>query len=234
MQENRLTAVCEKGNIQIIPYADNVIQFIYTPIGGDGEIISPMWGIEARPDSNVHVSFDKDNLETYFGISGIRTVLHENGSVSFNDASGRELLTLLDYSLESAVVLGESTYHIRAEFSASEDERYFGLGQHQDGKLNLGKREQILWHDYSHKGGEIVAVPFMVTNKRYGIVFDNPSRMKVTPGIEGHTAWQAEVGEEISFFLITGKETNDIYKGFRLLTGVTPPSAQKRFGIYPV
>ena len=230
MQENRLTAVCEKGNIQIIPYADNVIQFIYTPIGGDREIISPMWGIEARPDSNVHVSFDKDNFETYFGISGIRTVLHENGAVSFNDASGRELLTLLDYSLEPAVVLGESTYHIRAEFSASEDERYFGLGQHQDGKLNLGKREQILWHDYSHKGGEIVAVPFMVTNKRYGVVFDNPSRMKVTPGIEGHTAWQAEVGEEISFFLITGKETNDIYKGFRLLTGVTPLPPRKGLG----
>ena len=79
-----------------------------------------------------------------------------------------------------------------------------------------------MWHDYSHKGGEIVAVPFMVTNKGYGILFDNPSRMRVTPGVEGRTSWQAEVGEEISFFLITGEQADDIYKGFRLLTGITP------------
>ena len=60
--------------------------------------------------------------------------------------------------------------NIRVVFSASEDEKYFGLGQHQDGSLDLGGREQILWHDYSHKGGEIVAVPFLVTNKKYGII----------------------------------------------------------------
>ncbi|MCI8975954.1 MAG: DUF5110 domain-containing protein [Lachnospiraceae bacterium] len=240
IQENSLMAVCKKGSIYLTPYADNIIHFRYNPSGNNEETTkagkncgyksSVMWGIEAQPDSNIHYDFSKNNSQISYSISCIRAVFNENKSISFINKSDKEMLALIDYFMEPAVVLGENTYHIHAEFSASEDEKFFGLGQHQDGKLNLGGREQIMWHDYSHKDGEIVAVPFMVTNKGYGILFDNPSRMRVTPGVEGRTSWQAEVGEEISFFLITGEQADDIYKGFRLLTGITPLPPRKGLG----
>ncbi|MCM1134478.1 MAG: DUF5110 domain-containing protein [Clostridium sp.] len=239
MEENRLTAVCNQGVIRLIPYADNVLHFIYSPsFNSKAENLQEtckfkeldMWGIEARPDLGISSSCSDDSSGTYFSIPGLKAVLSEDTAITFMDASGKELVKLLDYALEPAVILGESTYHIQADFSASENEKYFGLGQHQDGMLNLGGREQILWHDYSHKGGEIVAVPFLITNRGYGIVFDNPSRIKVFPGMDGHTLWQAEVGEEISFFIIIGEKTDEIYRGFRLLTGITPLPPRKGLG----
>lgn len=234
---NILSAVCGQGVMQIIPYGENLLHFVYYPDCNtassklpEAETL-PMWGIDAEPDLEILPALKEKGNLIYFGVPQLGAVLNrEDAGVKFTNAEGCELLSLIDCIMEPVVVLGEKTYHIRVIFSASEDERYYGLGQHQDGKLDLGGREQILWHDYSDKGGEIVAVPFLVTNKKYGIIFDNPSRMKVTPGVDGSTVWQAEVGEAVSFFIISGKETDELYQGYRRLCGGTPLPPRRGLG----
>jgi alpha-D-xyloside xylohydrolase len=62
----------------------------------------------------------------------------------------------------------------------------------------------------------------MVTNKGYGIVWDNASATTVSPGLNGKTRWSSNVGERVSFFVITGKTTDDLYAGYAKLTGATP------------
>src|SRR6266496_1010735 len=52
--------------------------------------------------------------------------------------------------------------------------------------------------------GETVCVPFLVTNKGYGIVWDNPSDTVISAGVHGHTTWKSNVGERVSYFVITG------------------------------
>jgi len=52
----------------------------------------------------------------------------------------------------------------------------------------------------------------------YGIVFNNPSRTTVTPGKEGLTSWDAESGTVLSYFVIYGETSEEIYKGFAFLT----------------
>ena len=54
--------------------------------------------------------------------------------------------------------------------------------------------------------------------------------MKAVPGVEGHTVWQAEMGEAVSFFLITGEETDDIYRGYRCLCGAAPLPPRRGLG----
>ena len=44
----------------------------------------------------------------------------------------------------------------------------------------------------------------------------------VTAGLDGQTVWHSEVGERVSYFVITGATADDIYAGYRKLTGVTP------------
>lgn len=237
MSGNILSAVCGQGVMQIIPYGDNLLHFVYYPdcdtAGSklpEAELL-PMWGIEAKPDLEILPALEENGDLAYFRVPQLSAVINKkDAGIRFINAEGCELLSLVDCSMEPAEILGEMTYHIRVVFSASEDERYYGLGQHQDGKLDLGGREQILWHDYSHKGGEIVAVPFLVTNKKYGIIFDNPSRMTVSPGVDGSTVWQAEVGEAISFFIISGKETDELYQGYRRLCGSTPLPPRRGLG----
>ena len=239
MQGNILTMECAQGVMQIVPYADNILHFVYYPQNDssclteetDGREKLPLWGIEAVPSKDSRSALTEEEDKILYSLSGAGLEVSRNDAeITFTGAMGEKLTTLLDCRLEPAVVLGEKTFHIRVVFSASEDEKYFGLGQHQDGSLDLGGREQILWHDYSHKGGEIVAVPFLVTNKKYGIIFDNTSRMKAAPGVEGHTVWQAEVGEAVSFFLITGEEADDIYRGYRCLCGAAPLPPRRGLG----
>lgn len=238
MQTNVLTAECAEGFIQIVPYGENILHFIYsteTPVYGsaikqDSEKTYG-WGIEAEPDRDVCPVFLEEDGRVSWKLPELAVTLQkENTCIRFLDKTGKELLSLTDCSLDPAVVSGEDTFHVNAVFTSSAQESYYGLGQHQDGKLDLGGREQILWHDYSHKGGEIVAVPFLVTNKSYGIIYDNPSRTKVSPGINGQTQWWSEVGEAVSFFLIYAEETDEIYQGFRKLCGRTPMPPRRGLG----
>jgi alpha-D-xyloside xylohydrolase len=53
-------------------------------------------------------------------------------------------------------------------------------------------------------------------------VWDNPSDTHVYPGVNGHTLWQSQVGERVSFFIIVGDDADALYTGYARLTGRTP------------
>jgi alpha-D-xyloside xylohydrolase len=72
-------------------------------------------------------------------------------------------------------VSGEATFKVGASFRRHPDTHYYGLGQYQDGVLDLRGRTIDCRHDYDRPGGESVCVPFMVTDKGYAILWDNPS-----------------------------------------------------------
>ncbi|MFZ0453386.1 MAG: TIM-barrel domain-containing protein, partial [Ignavibacteriaceae bacterium] len=63
--------------------------------------------------------------------------------------------------------------HIRQLFEPSNDEAFYGLGQHQNGIMNYKEHDVDLWQ-YN-----IIAVnPFLISSKNYGILLDNNSRTK--------------------------------------------------------
>jgi len=71
----------------------------------------------------------------------------------------------------------------------------------------------------------------LVSSRNYMIVWDNPSATTVSAAMNNGTRIQSEVGERVSFFLITGNNSDDLYKGYRLLTGVTPLPPKAAFGL---
>jgi alpha-D-xyloside xylohydrolase len=146
------------------------------------------------------------------------------------DAAGLILLDMVDWEMAPHTVMGEKTFRIGATFASPDDEHYYGLGQNQEGILDLRGRTIDCRHDYDAPAGETVCVPFMVTSKGYGIVWDNPSDTHVSPGLNGRTIWQSQVGERVSFFVIVGKTSDEIYAGYRLLTGATPIPPKAAFG----
>ena len=78
--------------------------------------------------------------------------------------------------------------------------------------------------------GPTTCVPFLVTNKGYGLVWDNPSKTTIEPGFNEQTRWTSEVGDRVSFFVIAGKTADEIYEGYRLLTGPTPMLPKAAYG----
>ncbi len=152
-------------------------------------------------------------------------------TLSVHDAQGRLLTKMTGWEMAPHSVNGEQTFKVGASFAAPADEHYYGLGQNQEGMLDLKGREIDCKHYYDAPAGETVCVPFMVTNKGYGIVWDNPARTLIWPGLHSSTRWQSQVGERVSFFVISGATTDDIYAGYAKLTGETPLPPKAGFGL---
>jgi len=121
-------------------------------------------------------------------------------------------------------------YEVGATFKAPPDEHYYGLGQNQEGYLDRRGHVLRCAHDYNTPGGQSVCVPFMVSSKGYGLVWDNPSRTTVAFAFNDATRWTSDVGQRVSFFVIAGKTYDEIYAGYRLLSGDTPMLPKSAYG----
>ncbi len=121
-------------------------------------------------------------------------------------------------------------YEVGASFAAPKDEHYYGLGQNQEGYFDRRGHVVRCSQDYDAPGGESVCVPFVVTNKGYGLVWDNPSKTTVAFAIGDQTRFTSQVGQRVSFFVIAGKTYDEIYEGYRALTGVVQMLPKSAYG----
>jgi len=154
-------------------------------------------------------------------------------ALQVKNAKGEVVLDMTGWDMAPQTVNTEKTYQASATFSAPADEHYYGMGQNQEsmGPLDLRGRVVDCKHWYDAPAGETVCVPFMVSSKGYGIVWDNPSPTRFIAGINGRTAFQSSVGERVSFFVITGNTPEELYSGYARVTGKTPIPPKAAFGL---
>ena len=95
------------------------------------------------------------------------------GKIKFFDSDGNQILQEIPEggkTLEPMEIDGKKGYILRQIFDSQGDEALYGLGQHQAGEMNYkGKNEELF--QYNTK----VSVPFIVSTKNYGILWDNYS-----------------------------------------------------------
>ena len=185
----------------------------------------------------------------YFGGSGNGQAPYNN-IISIATSSGKPLLSMLRWSMfpnrpgAPPTSTGDGGkegpgYRVSATFDSPQSEHYYGLGQQQQGFLDLRDHRIQCWHDYSGIGGENVCVPFMMSTRGYGLIWDNPSKTTIDLGFNQQNAWSSEVGDRVSFFVIAGHKSDEIYTGYRQLTGVTHLLPKATYGyiqskaIYP-
>jgi alpha-glucosidase/alpha-D-xyloside xylohydrolase len=168
-------------------------------------------------------------------------------SLLVRTTSGKMLLHMRNWAMfpnkpDAATPTGvkdDPGYHVSATFDSPTDEHYYGLGQQQKGFLDLRDHRINCWHDYVAIGGEDVCVPFMVSSRGYGLIWDNPSKTTVDLGFNQQNVWSSQIGDRVSFFVIAGANTDEIYEGYRQLTGVTHMLPKATYGyiqskaIYP-
>jgi alpha-D-xyloside xylohydrolase len=121
-------------------------------------------------------------------------------------------------------------YTVGATFVSPDDEHYYGLGQNQEGFLDHRGHVVHCSADYLAPAAPSFCVPFLVTNKGYGLLWDNPSRTTIEPGFNEQTRWTSQVGDRVSFFVIAGTTADEIYAGYKLLTGPTHMLPKAAYG----
>jgi alpha-D-xyloside xylohydrolase len=90
----------------------------------------------------------------------------------------------------------QDLYHIEANFLAYDDERFFGLGQHRHGLLD--QKGAII--DLFQRNAE-VAIPFLVSSRGYGLLWNNPAVGRVELGAD-RTRWVAEASRQLDYLVI--------------------------------
>jgi alpha-D-xyloside xylohydrolase len=100
------------------------------------------------------------------------TVDRETGAVSFADKAGHPLLSEVPggRTLDPTQVQGENTFHIQQKWKMQQDESLYGLGQMQLGIVDIKGFDLDMWQHNTN-----VVVPFLVSSKGYGILWDNTS-----------------------------------------------------------
>ena len=114
-------------------------------------------------------AFDVTRLEDDVIVSttALKVVVTPDGELAFLDKDGNPLAEDGEMSFEPVEVEGKGAFSVLTRFSSDPGESFYGLGQHQAGEFDHKGRSEELYQ-YNTK----VSVPFVVSTKGYGILFD--------------------------------------------------------------
>ena len=89
-------------------------------------------------------------------------------TVQIADADGKQVFKATAHELKDAQIQGEATREATLTLDSPEDEYLYGLGQFQDGFLNVKGMTRRLTQVNTQ-----IAVPFLMSSKGYGILWNN-------------------------------------------------------------
>lgn len=188
----------ENGTLTLTPLQDNAVRIRYS----EGEVKElPEW-IYTEPVGKVKCKKTAKGGKTVFRFDGM-SVTAGDGKVEVMDKEGRTIFSALSHELENASVQGEPTRKAKLEINSPEDEFLYGLGQFQDGYLNVRGLTRRLTQVNTQ-----ISVPFILSSKGYGILWNNYGLTDFNPADHKVKMDRAEAkGEEITLN-VTSTEGN--------------------------
>lgn len=118
----------------------------------------------------------------------------------------------------------KTAYHARLDFKFQDDEMLYGLGQQENGTLNLRGNTVYLYHANLKN-----PMPFFMSSNGYGIFVDEYSHMIFHDSAE-ESYFYCETVDEIDYYFIAGNQFDHIIDGYRMLTGSAPMLPKWAFG----
>lgn len=150
----------------------------------------------------------------------------ETGAIKYYNKQQKQLLAESSENgriMTPDVVGGESVYNVEQRFDFSTFEGLYGLGQHQQERINLNGQDILLLQN-----NQTDMVPFLISSNGYGILWNNYSKTWFRSTYKG--AFESEVGDEIDYYFIYGSNTDSVISGYRQLTGVAPMLPKWAYG----
>lgn len=149
--------------------ADNIIHVV--KLDQSGKSLNPSLMTVAAPVSgNFNVSASGKDKVTLKAKKISVAVSLATGQVQFFNAAGKAFLTQEAESMAPTSVDGKPFLAVKQGFNYGTKDAFYGLGQHQNNQMNLNGEDVLLMqHNMA------IAVPFVVSDKNYGVLWDNNS-----------------------------------------------------------
>ena len=111
-----------------------------------------------------------------------------------------------------------------ARFRLRDDEALYGLGFDETADLNLrGTTKRLYQHNLR------IAIPFVVSTRGYGVLFDSYSAMTFADGKTGMSV-ASDVVDDLDYYFILGPSMDGAIEGYRQLTGAATMLPRWAFG----
>lgn len=210
----------------ITPLTENITRVVYT-------------FSQEKPSFSILIAEDfrqQENIKTY-------NYLLKDDCIQFKNKNGEVVLKetghsltekkIYKYSLDSNTVMkskqtanGEVSYtdNINKEaigkacegiltFEITEEEGIYGLGQHEEGIYSYNGKKEFLYQNNMK-----ISLPFLISSRNYGILIDTETAM-IFDSEGGKITFTLDTTKELSYYIITGENFEEIIKSLRTLTG---------------
>jgi alpha-D-xyloside xylohydrolase len=111
---------------------------------------------------------------------------------------------------------GGDHFRVEARFQAYDDERIYGLGQHQHGQLDQKGCVIDLFQNNTE-----VCIPFLLSSRGYGFLWHNPAVGRVELG-KNQTRWVAKATPQLDYWVTVGDTPAEILERYADATGHSP------------
>lgn len=174
---NGITFQTASGTMRIEACGDRVIHVVASPTS---EIPSPKVPIVTHTCRANKLQVKERKKETRLSTGAITiSVNASTGAVSFFSKDGKAVLAEPSdggKTFDVPSVAEMKTWQVQQSFLSPSDELQYGLGQHQEGIFNVRGVPIRL-----HQANTNISIPFLLSSKGYGILWNNPSLTDFNP-----------------------------------------------------
>ena len=174
---NGITLQTTAGSMRIEACGDRIIHVVASPTT---EIPTAKVPIVTQPCRGSGVAVEVGKKDVKLSTSAISVMVNAwTGAISFLSSSGTTVLAEPPDGGKSFDVPASAemkTWQLQQTFIAPLDEDLYGLGQHQEGIFNIRGVPIRL-----HQANTNISVPFLLSSKGYGILWNNPSLTDFNP-----------------------------------------------------
>ena len=128
-------------------------------------------------------------------------------------------------------IAGIETYNCETNFISPTDEALFGMGCHPEDSLSINYKGRNQSMAIKYLTG---AIPVMLSNKGYGLLWDNYSASDFYGAEEANTKYKyvSESGTMVDYYFFYGPDFDHIISLYRQTTGVAPMYGKWAFGLF--
>jgi alpha-D-xyloside xylohydrolase len=152
------------AEVRLEVMSDNIIHVV--KLDKSGKSLTPSLMTVAKPCAcSFTVAGQGDSVTLKAGKISAKVSL-KTGELRFMDAKGKVFLNQASESMAPVDVGGKPFLAIKQGFNHGTKDAFYGLGQHQNGQMNLNGEDVLLMQHNMD-----VAVPFVISDKNYGVLW---------------------------------------------------------------
>ncbi len=220
----------QQGVMRVEVCQGDIIRIEYSPAAAlpakHSLVVNKIWGRVAFKVRENAGSIDIQTSRLIVKVS------KSTGAVTFTDLKGNLILAEASENSKSvtpAVVDGVSTNMIEDLYKSPTNEALYGLGQHQDGILDLKGA-----HEHIRNVNTEINIPVLVSNRGYGIYWDNASPSDFYGDARNGTAFRyvSQCGNMVDYYFFYGPSLDKVISLYRVATGAAPLFPKWAYGLF--